>query len=296
MARARSIPPYLRGFRRFVRERAPALVHANTIMAVAEALAAPPGPAVLLYAEEMVPGGIKGHLLRRAVWRLDGVAAISRSSAEPLRWRRRHPHIVYGTTPVPAVAAEIRAQPRPFAVGTVGVISRRKGSDLFVEAARRLLSEPGAYSFEMVGPPNEELERDWARDILAQAQAIGVTHRPRADVFERHRSWDVFVLPSRAEPFGLAILEAMATGLPVIGARRDGIAEIVDDCGILVDPDDPEALAQAIRSLRGRPREEREAMGRAGRERVASTFNVERQADAMQRAYLDALANARTSS
>lgn len=293
LARARSIPPYLRGFRQFVRERAPALVHANTIMSVAEALAAPHGPAVLLYAEEMVPSGIRGNLLRRAVWRLDGVAAISRSSAELLRWRGRRPRIVYGTTPVPAAPAEIRSDPRPFTVGTVGVVSRRKGSDVFVEAARRLLAESDAYSFEMVGQPNDELERDWAREILAQAQAIGVAHRPQVDVFERLRRWDAFVLPSRAEPFGLAMLEAMAIGLPVIGARRDGIAEIVDDCGVLVDPDDPEALPQAIRSLRGRPREEREAMGRAARKRVAEIFGLERTAGAMEDAYLAALRSAR---
>jgi glycosyltransferase involved in cell wall biosynthesis len=58
----------------------------------------------------------------------------------------------------------------------------------------------------------------------------------------------------------------METGLPVIGHVGTAIIEIVDDCGTLVDPDDPEAVAQAIPSLRGRPREEREAMGRAARE------------------------------
>jgi glycosyltransferase involved in cell wall biosynthesis len=86
------------------------------------------------------------------------------------------------------------------------------------------------------------------------------------------------------------MLEAMASGLPVIGARRDGLAEqITDECGVLVEPEDPDALARAIVSLAGRDAAERRAMGEAARERVASLFNLERQADAMHEAYLAAL-------
>ena len=86
------------------------------------------------------------------------------------------------------------------------------------------------------------------------------------------------------------MLEAMATGVPVIGTRRDGLAEqITDECGILVEPDNPAALAGAIRSLAELDAAERREMGRAARERVATRFNLERQADAMHQAYLSAL-------
>jgi glycosyltransferase involved in cell wall biosynthesis len=291
-ARARSIPPYLRRFREFLRDRSPDLVHANSIMTVAEAMAARArGRAVLLHVHEMLPGGVRGSLLRRAAWSLDQVVAVSRASAEPLRWRGRLPRIVYEGTPVPERTAEIRPDPHPFSVGTVAVVSTRKGSDLYVEAARRVLHESDAFRFEMVGAPNDAVEREWARGILARAEAIGVVHSPQADTFERYRSWDAFVLPSRADPFPIAMLEAMATGLPVIGARRDGLAEqITQECGILVEPEDAGALARAITSLASRDAGEREAMGRAARERVASRFNLERQAEAMHEAYLAALA------
>jgi len=102
MARARSIPPYLRRFREYVRDRSPDLVHANSIMTLTEALTAhASGLAVLLHVHEMLPGDLRGRLLRRAAWRLDQVVAVSNASAAPLRLNGRTPRIVYEGTPVP---------------------------------------------------------------------------------------------------------------------------------------------------------------------------------------------------
>lgn len=296
LARARSIPPYLRRFRRFLRERSPTLVHANSIMTVAEAAAARGTTrATLLHAHEMLPGDARGGLMRRAAWGLGEVVAVSRASGERLRWRGREPRIVYEGTPIPERTAAIRDDPHPFTVGTVAVVSTRKGSDIYVEAARRVLEAHGdAFRFEMVGPPNEAVERFWAADVLARAREIGIEHRRWADTFECYRTWDAFVLPSRADPFPIAMLEAMASGAPVIGVRRDGIAEqIADGCGLLAAPEDPVALAEAITSMAARGADERRAMGQAARERVASNFSLEQQAEAMHAAYLAALERSR---
>jgi glycosyltransferase involved in cell wall biosynthesis len=77
---------------------------------------------------------------------------------------------------------------------------------------------------------------------------------------------DVLVLPSRAEPFGTVLAEAMNAGTPAVATRVGGLAEVVDDgvTGRLVEPGDPEALAAAVLEVLAR----HEEMGAAGRERA----------------------------
>jgi glycosyltransferase involved in cell wall biosynthesis len=296
-ARLAAMPAYVRRFREFVDRRQPALVHANSVLTLAEGLISHRGGhPVMLHAHEMMPANLRGALLRRAAWRyLDQVVAVSSASAEALAYRGRIPRIVYEAAPVPPAKVELRSQPRPFTVGTVAVVSTRKGSDLFVEAAR-LLGERethGAYRFEMVGAASDTIERDWASDLIGEAERIGIGYVPHADVFERFASWDAFVLPSRADPFPIAMLEAMGSGLPVIGARRDGIAEqVAPGAGLLVEPEDPRALADAIGWMAAQGPDVRERLGAAARERVAANFTLEHQAAALDRAYLATIAAA----
>jgi glycosyltransferase involved in cell wall biosynthesis len=286
----------VRRYRRFLAERRPAIVHANSILTMAEALLARRrGIPTMLHVHEMLPRDPRGRLLRRAAWtQLDQVVAVSRPSAARFAWHGRTPRIVYESTPVPSERVPIRPDPRPFTVGTVAVVSTRKGSDVFVEAASRLLeSGQGRFQFEMVGDAHDAIERDWARRLLARAQATGVKHVPTTDVFARLRGWDAFVLPSRADPFPISMLEAMASGLPVVGSRRDGIAEQISaGTGLLVEPEDPRALADAINWCATQPAETRDRLGAAARERVTTSFTHEHQAAAMNEAYEATLAAA----
>jgi glycosyltransferase involved in cell wall biosynthesis len=84
---------------------------------------------------------------------------------------------------------------------------------------------------------------------------------------------DLFVLPSRRESFGLVLAEAMACGLPVVATTAGAIPEVVKDgvTGLLVPPDDPEGLAEAINSLLGDPARMND-MGAQGRARVERLF------------------------
>jgi glycosyltransferase involved in cell wall biosynthesis len=287
-------PGYLRRYQRFLESRRPALVHANSILSLAEALTASrSGLPTLLHAHEMLPLDLRGRMLRSAAWRnLDQIVAVSETSGARLDWRGRRPRIVHEATPIPE-QVETRESPEPFTVGTVAVVSKRKGSDLFVEAARKLQRRNGtSYRFEMVGPESELVDHEWAHKVIADATAAGITHVPYADVFERFRSWDAFVLPSRSDPFPLSMLEAMASGLPVVGSRRDGIAEqITNGTGLLVEPEDPTALADAIAWMAGQPASTRRRMGNAARGRVTASFTLEHHAAAMDEAYRATLAN-----
>lgn len=108
--------------------------------------------------------------------------------------------------------------------------------------------------------------------------APNVRFVPGLDDIRPHlrRAW-VFALSSRSEASPNAVLEAMASGLPVVAPRVGGVPELVKDrsTGLLVPPRDPEALSQALATLL-RDGELRQAMGRAGRERALAKFGVPR--------------------
>ena len=89
----------------------------------------------------------------------------------------------------------------------------------------------------------------------------------RQDVPDLMKAADFLVFPSRYEPFGLVVLEAMATGIPVITAATTGAAELVTpDCGVVLpDSDDIQALAKALNQLVKCDRQQRQQMGNAAR-------------------------------
>jgi glycosyltransferase involved in cell wall biosynthesis len=103
------------------------------------------------------------------------------------------------------------------------------------------------------------------------AKKLGLSSRVhfldfRRDISEIMKAVDLFVFPSRYEPFGMVVSEAMATGLPVVTAKTTGAAEIVtSECGIVIhDSEDALALAEALRTLT-RNRDLRIKMGQAAR-------------------------------
>jgi glycosyltransferase involved in cell wall biosynthesis len=170
-------------------------------------------------------------------------------------------------------------------VGTLGTVSRRKGSDLFLSAARFVMREEPGTEFRLVGPLADGPEEPWSRALVSSAGAAGVAHATTSEPFAELSKWDVFALPSREDPFPLAVLEAMASGLPVVASATDGIAEqVTDETGILVPGEDTRALADGILDLLRSPGK-RARMGSAGRRRVLERFTLERQAEGLDRAY-----------
>lgn len=160
-------------------------------------------------------------------------------------------------------------------VGSVCRLIEQKGLDNALDGFAQVAAEfPAAhYAIAGDGPLRGALE--------AQAARLGVADRVhflgwRADAPAIFAALDVLLAPSRWEGFGLVFLEAMALGVPVISTRVSAIPEVIADgeTGWLVPPDDPAAIAGALRAALVDP-DERCRRGEAGRARLESQFTVD---------------------
>lgn len=139
---------------------------------------------------------------------------------------------------------------------------------------RALVELPGA-RVAIAGRGDEEA------NLLRLASELGIGARVhllglRDDVDRILAAADIFVQPSRSEGLPLAILEAMAAGLPVVATRVGGMGEAILDgeTGILVEPGKPDALARALRSLLDDP-EQLRPLGVAAHQRAQAEFSVQ---------------------
>lgn len=149
---------------------------------------------------------------------------------------------------------------------TIAAHNPKKGLDVLLSAFARVADRHPDVRLLLLGdgPLRDQLEAQASRlGLDERARFLGT--RGRAETIELLQGCAVFVLASRAEPFGLAVLEALACGRPVVATKVGGIREIVRDGvdGLLVEPDDPAALAAAIDTFLDDPEAGRRC-GRAG--------------------------------
>jgi glycosyltransferase involved in cell wall biosynthesis len=143
------------------------------------------------------------------------------------------------------------------------------------------------------GPLRGELEA-LARELALGTRVEFLGQRARPEVARLMRGCCVFVLPSRAEPFGMVVAEALACGRPVVASAVGGIPEIVEDgrCGVLVPPDDPDAIARAVSRMLTDDAL-RASFGEQGRARARARFDAEVMGQGYARLYADLTAGAR---
>ncbi|MFQ5592128.1 MAG: glycosyltransferase family 4 protein [Phycisphaerae bacterium] len=190
----------------------------------------------------------------------------------------------------------------------VGRISPEKGLHVLLEAFRDVRQRYPDARLEIVGgdaPCPREYSVDLSDDaqvaalarfyngrsyfsqLREQAVSAGVQDSveftgsvPHAKAVEHYQHADVLVNPSLSEAFGMSLVEGMASGLPVVATRVGGMTEIVEEgkTGLLVEPGDHRALAEALLTILDRPDCGR-TMGKAGRERAAHLFSWDRIAE-----------------
>lgn len=290
----------LRGLAAFVRAHQIEIVHAHAgrdyhLAALAVRLAAP-GRLVLTRHALFPLRPINRPLLCGA----SRVIAVSEAVAESLRRNG-----VFDSSKITVVHNGIDVDrfhrpvaPRsdsPVLVGTVGHLAPIKGQDVFVRAAAIISARRHDVHFVIIGEDKSpQLEyRKSLESLVAELDLQGIVTMPgwRDDMAEVLSSLTLCVSAARSEPFGLAIVEAMAAGLPVVAAASEGAREIIEDglSGKLVPVDDPEALAQAINDLIDSPLE-CSRLGRNARLEARKRFSVERMASDTERVYREALA------
>ncbi len=235
-----------------------------------------------------------------------GIVCVSDAAAKSFaaRWpRAQGPTRVWNgidperTRPSPhadELRADLGVDPGTPLLCNVANIGYRKGHDVLVEAMAQLRAQADPLRCWVAGGLEHEPSMvQSVQNAIAEHQLGDVVHLlgRRRDVADLLHAADVFVLSSRQEGFPITILEAMAAGKPIVATDVGGCAEAVvhGETGLIVPPEDPSALAEALASLLADPELARK-MGAAGRERVEQEFTVDRMVEQHLAIYEELLA------
>lgn len=173
---------------------------------------------------------------------------------------------------------------KPVRLCVVGSVNgaHSKGQDVAVGALGWLVDQGVDASLDLVGPISDE---SFAAELRESAARLGVADRVHIRGESRETdavfaATDIVLMCSRIEPLGLVPAEALVRGRPVIAARTGGLPEVIADgeTGILVPPEDPEALGGAVLRMISSPTETREMIAR-GRRDVERRLNLEKSLD-----------------
>lgn len=178
---------------------------------------------------------------------------------------------------------DVRPDGGPVVLGTVGRLAAEKDQSLLIEVAARLKSAGVRFKLRIAGEGGlEEALRAQSRslDVGNEVQLLGFVD----DIPAFLETIDIFVLSSRWEGFGLAVVEAGAAGKPVVAFNTTSTPEVIADgeTGFLVEPGDLDAFTDCVRKL-VEDRALRHRMSKAARQFVEERFLVERSIDEFER-------------
>ena len=257
---ASGVGRYANGVVRSLRRLRPQLVevHNRPVIALAVRRALPDTPLLLVLHND--PQGMRGAADPAARRRLMAAMRVATVSG----WLAERFMEGIGDAPPPAVlpncldlaALPTAATERAAEILFAGRIVADKGADTFVEACAAVLPALPEWRAKMIGADRfgpGSPDTPFLAGLRPRAAAAGIVldgYRPHQAVLTAMAAAAIVAVPSRwPEPFGLVALEAMASGAALVCSGRGGLAELVGDAALIVDPDQPGALAEALRRL-----------------------------------------------
>jgi glycosyltransferase involved in cell wall biosynthesis len=160
----------------------------------------------------------------------------------------------------------------------VAHLREHKGQDVLLRAFHQIAEEFPGLTLHFVGAgPYAPVLESLTRELNLNGRVRYLGNLPRPEALREIASARIFCLPSRREPFGLVLLEAMAFGVPVVATRVGGIPEIIRSGvdGLLVEPNSPSQLAETLRRVLRDPSLSQKLV-REAKVRVESHFGVAR--------------------
>ncbi len=170
-------------------------------------------------------------------------------------------------------------------VGIIARLSSVKGHDVLIEAMKKVVAEFPKAKLLVVGEGS--LEKKFKSMVEAFKLSENVCFYPVVNQsLEMLSLFDVFVMPSRQEGLGLSVMEAQAAGLPVVASKVGGLPTLIDDgvTGLLVPPENPDVLAEAILLLL-RNKDKAREMGERARSFIQKEFSAERMVEETIKVY-----------
>lgn len=239
---------------------------------------------------------LKGAILRKNLSYAAQIAstshAMARQAKKLVNTKRDMAITLFGVDLQKFRPAKEKEDCKKFIFGTAKTLSSKYGIDTIIEAFGRFLqevpeTEKKAIRLEIYGKGNQvsELKRLVKKKNLQQQVCFG-GYIENSKLPKILGKMDVFLLGSRRESFGVAAVEAMACGLPVVATKVDGFEEVMEDgkTGFLVPVDDAEAMAGRMLQLY-QDKDLRKVFGLAGRKRVEHLYDWDKNVDEMVQVY-----------
>lgn len=223
-------------------------------------------------------------IARRPSPKLDRVFAISQAVSDDLHERHNLPSVIVHNGIAcsrlnqklsPTCSSPLRL------VNVARLMHNKKGQDIAIEALPLLAARGIDATLDLIGEgESEQYLRDLAKERGVADKVNFLGNRTRTYIYSALARYDIFVLPSRFEGFGLTVAEAMAAKLPVVVSDIEGPMEIIDGgrYGVPFATGDPQALADAVAEVAARYRDYQSIAAKEAYRHVTERYGIDRTA------------------